>query len=65
MKGLLFTVLGVLSFAWFGYEVLGYLSRGGVRPEESPVMEYGLTGLKFIMMISFFVSAIRAFRNKG
>jgi hypothetical protein len=65
MKGLLFIFLGVLSLLWFGYEVLGYMSRGGVRPGESPVMEYGLTGLKLVMTISFLVGAVNAFRQKG
>ena len=64
-KGLLFLVLGVLSLLWFAYDVVGYASRGGVAPGDSPLMEYGLTGLKLVMVISFFVSAINSFRNKG
>lgn len=64
-KGLLYIVLGILSLLWFAYDVLGYLSRGGVAPGDSAVMEFGLTGLKLVMMISFFVSAIGAFRQKG
>ena len=64
-KGLLFIVLGVLSLLWFAYEALGYISHGGVLPGESPVMEYGLTGLKLAMAVSFFVSAINSFRKKG
>jgi hypothetical protein len=65
MKGLLFIVLGILSLLWFTYDAIGIASRGGVLPGESPVMEYGLTGLKLVMVISFFVSAINAFRQKG
>jgi hypothetical protein len=64
-KGLVFIVLGILSLLWFAYEVIGYLSRGGVLPGENPALEYGLTGLKLVMMISFFVSAINAFKQKG
>ncbi len=64
-KGLLFIVLGVLSLLWFAYEVIGYASRGGILPGESAVMEYGLTFLKLVMTISFFVTAINAFRKKG
>jgi hypothetical protein len=64
-KGLLFIVLGVLSLLWFGYDAVGYMARGGVRPGESPVMEYGLTGLKLVMTISFFISAINSFRKKS
>jgi hypothetical protein len=41
------------------------MSRGGVRPGESPVMEYGLTGLKLVMTISFLIGAVNAFRQKG
>jgi hypothetical protein len=63
-KGLLYIVLGVLSLAWFGYEVIGYMARGGVRPEESAVMEYGLTALKLVMTITFFVSGINSLRKK-
>ena len=64
-KGLLFVVLGILSLLWFAYDVSSYASHGGVLPGESVIMEYGLTGLKLIMVISFFVSAINAFRQKG
>ena len=64
-KGLLFIVLGILSLLWFAYDVIGFLANGGVRGEESAVMEYGLTGLKLVMVISFFVSAINAFRQKN
>jgi hypothetical protein len=65
MKGLLFIVLGILSLLWFAYDAIGYASRGGVSPGESAVMEYGLTGLKLVMVISFFASAISALRKKG
>jgi hypothetical protein len=64
-KGLLYIVLGILSLLWFAYDVTGYLSRGGVAPGDNAVMEYGLTGLKLVMVISFFVSAINAFRKKN
>jgi hypothetical protein len=64
-RGLLYIVLGVLSLLWFVYDAIGYASRGGVAPGDSAVMEYGLTGLKLVMTISFFVSAFNAFRNKG
>ena len=64
-KGILYLVLGILSAAWFGYEVLGYAARGGVRPEESPVMEYGLTFLKLVMTITFFVSAVNSLRKRN
>jgi hypothetical protein len=63
-KGLLYIVLGVLSLLWFGYELTGYLSRGGVRPGESPVMEYGLTALKLVMTVTFFISGINSLRKK-
>lgn len=65
VKGFLFIVLGILSLLWFAYEVTGYLSRGGVLPGENPALEYGLTGLKLVMAISFFVSAISAMRKRG
>ncbi len=64
-KGLLYIVLGILSLLWFAYDAIGYLSRGGVAPGESAVMEYGLTGLKLIMAITFFVSGINSLRNKN
>jgi hypothetical protein len=64
-KGLLFIVLGLLSLAWFVYEALGYLSHGGVPAEENPVISLGLTGLKLVMAISFFYSAISHMRKKG
>ena len=64
-KGLLYAILAVLSLLWFAYDVIGYASRGGVAPGESPVMEYGLTGLKLIMLISFTHSAITFFRQKN
>jgi hypothetical protein len=64
-KGLLFIVLGVLSLLWFAYDAIGYASRGGVAPGDNPVMEYGLTALKLVMTISFFHSAITAFRAKN
>lgn len=64
-KGLLYLVLGVLSLLWFAYDVIGYAARGGVLPGESSVMEYGLTGLKLVMVISFFISAINSFRTKN
>ncbi|HEY8561418.1 MAG TPA: hypothetical protein VIL74_13665 [Pyrinomonadaceae bacterium] len=64
-KGLLFIVFGVLSLLWFAYDVIGYLSRGGVAPGDNPALEFGMTGLKLVMVISFFVSAISAFRKKG
>lgn len=65
IKGLLFVLLGILSLLWFGYEVLGYASRGGVLPGENSVIEYVLTALKLVMAISFFVSAINSFRKRG
>ncbi len=65
IKGLLFIVLGILSLLWFAYEIIGYFSRGGVLPGENPALEYGLNGLKLVMAISFFVSAINAFKQKG
>jgi hypothetical protein len=49
---------------WFAYDVIGYASRGGVAPGDSAVMEYGLTFLKLVMVISFTVSAINSFRQK-
>ena len=64
-KGLLFIVLGILSLLWFAYEIIGYISHGGVRPGENPALEYGLTGLKLVMVISFFFSAINAFTRKN
>ena len=63
-KGLLYIVLGVLSLLWFTYEVIGYISHGGVLPGESPVMEYGLTALKLVMTITFFISGINSLRKK-
>lgn len=64
-KGLLYIVLGILSLLWFAYDAIGYAARGGVAPGDSAVMEFGLTGLKLVMTISFFVSAINAFRQKN
>ena len=63
-KGLLYIVLGVLSLLWFAYEVIGYMAHGGVLPGESPVMEYGLTALKLVMTITFFISGINSLRKK-
>ena len=63
IKGIIFVVLGILSFAWFASEIIAYLARGGVLPGESPVMEYGLTFLKLLMTISFFASAVNSFRK--
>ncbi len=63
-KGLLFIVLGVLSLLWFGYEALGYLSRGNAPSEDNAVISLTLTGLKLIMAISFFVSGISSLRKK-
>jgi hypothetical protein len=63
-KGLLFIVLGVLSLLWFGYEAAGYVSHGGVPAGENSVISLGLTGLKLVMAISFFVSGINSLRKK-
>ena len=63
-KGLLYIVLGILSLLWFAYEMIGYMTRGGVLPGESPVMEYGLTALKLVMTITFLVSGINFLRKK-
>jgi hypothetical protein len=65
MKGLLFIVLGILSLAWFAYDVLGYASRGGVAPGDNPALEYTMTFLKLVMTVSWFFNAIRAFKQKG
>ena len=63
-KGLLYIVLGILSLLWFAYEMIGYMARGGVLPGESPVMEYGLTFLKLVMTVTFFISGINSLRNR-
>lgn len=64
IKGLLFIVLGLLSLLWFGYEALAYFSRRGMPTEDNAVVELTLTGLKLIMAILFFYSAITHLRKK-
>lgn len=62
LKGLLFIVLGVLSLLWFGYEAGNFLT-GRISAEENAVFSMFLTGLKLVMAISFFYSAVKSFRN--
>lgn len=64
-KGLLWVVLGVLVFAGFVREVIGYVSYGGLLPGENPILAYGFTALMLLGAISCFISAIIAFKQKG
>lgn len=65
IKGLIFVVLGILFLAWFGYEALAYFSRGNAPTEDNAVIELTLMVLKLVAAISFFISAIGAFRRKN
>jgi len=65
VKGLIYIVLGLLFLAWFGYEANAFLSRGNAPTEDNAVISLTLMVLKLIAAISFFVSAIGAFRKKN
>ena len=65
IKGLLFVVVGILFLLWFAYDVIGYLSRGGVAPGDNPALEFGMTGLKLVTVISSFVAALKFFRTRN